>query len=85
MSVILTHTEQHAGQKMEITVVYDPKDNTVEEILSVQIDTPVGMISVSDLFLIGVSELCVAINKIVDRVDWHEIYRQEQRDMQDAA
>jgi hypothetical protein len=85
MSVILTHSEQHEDQKLEITVVYTPKDNTVEEVLSVQIDTPVGMISVSDLFLLGVAELCVAIDKIISRVDWHEIYRQEQPDMQDAA
>jgi hypothetical protein len=69
---------------MEITVVYDPKDNTVDEVLSVQIDTPVGMISVSDLFLIGVSELCVAINKIVDRVDWHEIYQKDEGDNETA-
>lgn len=84
MPVILTHTEQHNGQKMEITVIYTPKDNTVEKVFDVQIDTPVGPISVSDLF-IEVAELDVAINKIVDRVDWREIYRQEQPDMQDAA
>lgn len=85
MSTILTHTEEHAGQKMEITVIYTEKDNTVEEIMSVTIDTPVGMISVSDLFLLGVAELEVAIDKIVSRVDWREIYRQLQPDMQDAA
>lgn len=84
MSVILTHTEEHAGQKIEITVIYTPTDNTVEEILSVAIDTPVGMVSVSDLFM-NVAELEVAINKIVDRVDWREICRLQQPDMQDAA
>lgn len=84
MSTILTHTEEHAGQKMEITVIYTEKDNTVEEIMSVTIDTPVGPISVSDLFM-NVAELEVAVNKIVDRVDWREIYRQLQPDMQDAA
>lgn len=85
MSVILAHTEEHEGQKLEITVFYDPKDNTVEGVMSVQIDTPVGMISVSDLFLLGVAELEVAIDKIIARVDWREILRQEQPDMQDAA
>jgi hypothetical protein len=84
MSVILTHTEEHEGKKMEITGIYTPKDNTVEEIMSVQIDTPVGMISVTDLF-VNVAELDVAVNKIIDRVDRREIYRQEQPDMQDAA
>lgn len=84
MPVILTHTEQHNGQKMEITVIYTPDDNTVEEVLTVTIDTPVGMISVSDLF-VNVAELEVAVNKIVDRVDWREILRQQQPDMQDAA
>jgi len=83
MSIILTHTEQHAGQKMEITVIYTPLDNIVEEIMSVQIDTPVGMISVSDLFM-NVAELEVAVNKIVDRVDWREIYKKEVGDNETA-
>lgn len=84
MQVLLTITEQHEGQKIEIDVIYNPNDNTVEEILSVQIDTPVGMVSVSDLFM-NIPEMDVAINKIVDRTDLREIYRQQQPDMQDAA
>jgi len=84
MSIILTHVEEYNNQKMEITVVYSSKDNVVEEIFTVGIDTPVGMISVSDLF-VNIPEMDVAINKIIDRVDWREIYRQQQPDMKDAA
>jgi len=84
MSIILTHVEEYNNQKMEITVVYSSKDNVVEEICTVGIDTPVGMISVSDLF-VNIPEMDVAINKIIDRVDWREIYRQQQPDMKDAA
>jgi hypothetical protein len=84
MSVILTTTEQHEGQKLEIWVAYTPKDNTVESINAVFIDSPVGPVAVGDLFM-NIPEMDVAINKIIDRTDWREIYREQQADMQAAA
>jgi hypothetical protein len=83
-TVILTTTEKHEGQKLEIWVLYTSDDNTVESIYAVFIDSPVGMIPVGDLF-ISIPEMEVALNKIVDRTDWREVYREMQEDKKEAA
>lgn len=84
MALILSTTEQHNNQKIEIFVKWDREQNIVLEIKSVFIDSPVGMIPVGCLFT-NIPELDVALNKIIDRTDWREIYRLMQVDMQDAA
>jgi hypothetical protein len=84
MPLILSTTEKHEGQSMEIFVKYDKDENIVLEIKSVFIDSPVGMIPVGCL-LMSIPEMDVAINKIVERVDWREIYRQMCVEMEEAA
>lgn len=84
MPLILSTTEQHEGQKMEIFVKYDKDENVVLEIKSVFIDSPLGMIPVGCL-LMSIPEMDVAINKIVDRVDWREKYRELCSEMEEAA
>lgn len=78
--LILSHTEEHNGQKLEIFVKYNAEQNTVLEIKSVFIGSPLGMIPVGSL-MINIPELEVAINKIIDRVDW----REKAREMKEAA
>lgn len=80
MAVILTTAEQHAGQELKIYVKYDAKENVVLEIKSVFI----GVLAVGSL-LTNIPEMDVALNKIIDRVDWREIFRNQQQSMQDAA
>lgn len=82
--IILSSTEQHENQKLEIFVKYNKEENVVLEIKSVFIDSPVGMIPVGNL-LMSIPEMDVALNKIIDRVDWREVYRSMATDMQDAA
>jgi hypothetical protein len=84
MSLILSTTEKHEDQKLEIFVKYDKDENEVLEIKSVFIDSPVGMIPVGCLFM-SIPEMDVAINKIIDRTDWHDIYRQMCVEMEEAA
>lgn len=71
---ILRHTITTDRHELEIFVKYDPRDNTVEEIKSINIKHNGRTIPVGSLF-IGIPELEVAVNKIVDRIDWREIYR----------
>ncbi len=75
MALILSTTEAYNGQRLEIFVKYEPADNAVEEIKTVRISSPVGMIPVGDL-LAHIPEFDVALNKIIERTDWREIYRQ---------
>lgn len=75
--LILSTTITHESQSMEIFVKYDTEQNIVMEIKSVFISSPLGMISVGNLF-INTPELDIAINKIIDRTDWREIYREMQ-------
>lgn len=84
MPLILSTIEQHEDQRIEIFVKYDTKENEVLEIKSVFINSPVGMIPVGCL-LMSIPEFDVAINKIIERTDWREIYRQMQVDMEEAA
>jgi len=84
MPIILSTIEKHEDQKLEIFVKYDKDENEVLEIKSVFIDSPVGMIPVGCL-LLSIPEMDVAINKIVDRTDWREIYRQMCEEMNVAA
>lgn len=80
MAVQLTHFE--AVEKdgietiMEIIVGYNFKDYEVEELRYVYICNDRQERETGDLlpFLNEVSELSVAIEKIVDRVDWRELY-----------
>lgn len=74
MSKILRTTHHHEGQEIEIFVKYDPKEDEVEEIKSVNLKThghtyPIGN------FCYGIDELQTAIEAIVDKTDWREIYR----------
>jgi hypothetical protein len=74
MSVILSTTvDHHNGQSLEIFVKYCSTSNVVLEIKSVFLNTHGMKLPVGDMF-INVPELDVAINKIIDRVDWLEIY-----------
>lgn len=84
MPVILSTTEKHEDQTMEIFVKYDKDENVVLEIKSVFIDSPVGMIPVGSL-LMSIPEMDVAINKIIDRTDWREKYQDMCREMEVAA
>lgn len=84
MALILSTTEQHKDQKMEIFVKWDREQNIVLEIKSVFIDSPIGMIPVGCLFT-NIPELDVALNKIIDRIDWREVFRQMQVDYEEAA
>lgn len=78
--LILSHTEEHNGQKLEIFVKYSTEQNTVLEIKSVFVSSPLRMIPVGSL-MISIPELEVALNKIIDRVDWQE----KAREMKEAA
>lgn len=72
MPTLLSTTITHKDQTLEIFVKYNADDNTVEEIKSVFLNSHGMKIPVGDLF-INTPELDVAINKIIDRIDWREI------------
>lgn len=84
MPLILSTIERYKDQKIEIFVKWDKEENIVLEIKSVFIDSPVGMIPVGCLFT-NIPELDVALNKIIERTDWRDIYRQFQLEMEEAA
>lgn len=75
MSVKLSHTEELNGTYLEITVDYDPKENEVVGISGICIGHGVFSTPIGDLFITHVPEMDVAINKIIDRVVWRDLYR----------
>lgn len=74
MSELLTHIESFNGQELEISVIFDIKNNEVEKIFDISVKYMGLTIPVGDLFISHISEMDVAIDKIISRVDWMEIY-----------
>jgi len=70
--MLLTHSIAHNGQTIEISVYYTPSINTVREIKSIWIHSMGGKLPVTGI-LMHLFE--PQINKIIDLVDWREIYR----------
>jgi hypothetical protein len=70
--MLLTHSIKHNGQILEISVYYTPSTNTVTEIKSIWVHSLGGKMPVTGI-LMHLFE--TEINKIVNQVDWREIYR----------
>jgi len=72
---MLTYTEKFNDASLNITVIYDAKNNDIEQVMTVTISKMGIEISVSDLFMDegGISEMDVAVDKIISRVDWREL------------
>jgi len=85
MAVKLTHFEDVNGESLSIVVKYDIKEFEVEDIEAVYIRSErkeceitdvnpfSATVSVWDIFK-EIPEMEVAIEKIVARVDWRELY-----------
>jgi hypothetical protein len=71
---ILKTTKHHEGQEIEIFVSYDPKENTVDSIKSINLKTHGRSFPIGN-FMMHIDEFEQAINKIIDNTDWREIYR----------
>lgn len=72
---ILKTTKHHEGQEIEIFVKYDPKENTVKDIKSINLKTHGRSFPIGNLMM-HIDEFEQAINKIIDNTDWREIYRE---------
>lgn len=70
--MLLTHSINHGGQILEISVYYTPLTNTVTEIKSIWVHSLGGKMPVT-IILMHLFE--TEINKIISLVDWREIYR----------
>jgi len=70
--MLLTHSITHKGQTIEISVYYTPSTNTVREIKSIWIHGMGGKLPVTGILMHLFEK---EINKIIDQVDWREIYR----------
>lgn len=70
----LKTTRHHEGQEIEIFVKYDPKENVVEEIKSVNLRTHGHCYPVGNFFM-AIHQLADAVNAIVDDTDWRAVYR----------
>ena len=70
--MLLTHSITHKGQIFEISVYYTPLTNTVAQIKSIWIHSMGKKLPASEI-LMHLFE--PEINKIIDGVDWREIYR----------
>ena len=73
MAIVLTYSEKIDGQSIEIAVEYDVKNFEVEGIDAVYVIAGCVCVDVWPIFS-QIPEMDVAINKIVDRVDWRELY-----------
>jgi hypothetical protein len=79
MSVILTHISEICGQELEIVVNFNIKEFEVEDIREVYVTgSPLNQLGQSTLpvwsLFKEIPEMEVAIDKIVQRVDWRELY-----------
>jgi hypothetical protein len=70
--MLLTHSITHNGQILEISVYYAPLTNTVTEIKSIWVHSHGSKLPVTGIMM---KLFECEINKIVDNVDWREIYR----------
>jgi hypothetical protein len=70
--MLLTHSINHGGQILEISVYYTPSTNTVREIKSIWIHSMGKKLPAGEI-LMHLFE--TEINKIIDKTDWREIYR----------
>lgn len=73
MSITLTHFEPFGNHTLEITVKYDKSERIVLDVVSIFVDFDEIRTDLLSSF-ISVSEFDVAVNKIIDRVDWAELY-----------
>lgn len=74
MSVILSTSQYHNGQEMEIYVKYDPSTNTAGEIKNIRFKTHGHQYPVGD-FMVAIPEFEEAVSKIIDKTNWRELYR----------
>lgn len=70
--MLLTHSITHKGQLLEISVYYTALTNNVTEIKSIWIHSLGGKLPVTGIMM---HLFETEINKIIDGVDWCEIYR----------
>lgn len=70
--MLLTHSITHKGQLLEISVYYTALTNNVTEIKSIWIHSMGGKLPVTGIMM---QLFETEINKIIDGVDWREIYR----------
>lgn len=70
--MLLTHSITHKGQLLEISVYYTALTNNVTEIKSIWIHSMGGKLPVTGIMM---HLFETEINKIIDGVDWREIYR----------
>lgn len=70
--MLLTHSITHKGQLLEISAYYAPLTNNVTEIKSIWIHSMGGKLPVTGIMMHLFEP---EINKIIDSVDWREIYR----------
>lgn len=63
---------------LSVTVDYDPSENTVTEIIAVVAHgfNPSKTIDLSDIFAMDIT---AGLDKLIDGVDWREIYQEEKR------
>lgn len=73
-------TPDHNGQTLEIHIEFNPESGQVEAITGVYIRTPHMVMSVSELLINNVNEMCEAINNIINRVNWQSVYEKHQRE-----
>lgn len=70
--MLLTHSIAHKGQLLEISVYYTLLTNNVTEIKSIWIHSMGGKLPVTGIMM---HLFETEINKVIDGVDWREIYR----------
>lgn len=70
--MLLTHSIAHKGQLLEISVYYTALTNNVTEIKSIWIHSMGCKLPVTGIMM---HLFETEINKIIDGVDWREIYR----------
>lgn len=70
--MLLTHLITHKGQLLEISVYYTALTNNVTEIKSIWIHSLGGKLPVTGIMMHLFEK---EINRIIDNVDWREIYR----------
>lgn len=70
--MLLTHSITHKGQILEISVYYTALTNNITEIKSIWIHSMGGKMPATGIMM---HLFETEINKIIDGVDWREIYR----------
>lgn len=70
--MLLTHSITHKGQILKISVYYAPSSNNVTEIKSIWVHSMGGKLPVTGIMM---HLFETEINKIIDGIDWREIYR----------